>query len=648
MSAITGIYLPQNAADALEQGRQLMKGLRQFPADDVQTWHREGVFLGCHAQWITPESVGEWLPYYDPVRRLAITADVIIDNRKELFEWLRVEHLYRRQMTDSQLILLAYSKWGNDCPKYLVGDFAFVIWDERNQRLFGARDFSGGRTLYYYTDPERFAFCTTIKPLLALPGVSKRLDEMWLAEFLAIMGMNEAVDTSLTPYQDIAQLPPSYSFAVGQGKVTLARYCTIHANETLKLKSNDEYVEAFQEVFQEAVDARLRTFRNVGAQLSGGLDSGAIASYAARSLKEENKPLYTFSYIPANDFEDFTNRYYISDESPFIRSVVEHVGGIDAHYLDFPDRDSFTEIDRFLEMMEMPYKFFENSYWLSGMFEVAAEKGVGLLLNGGRGNLSISWGSAIEYYAELLKRFRWIRLIHELNQYSQVMGGARLGKLPGIAKVAFPTVSQLLPSYKPYILPQLIHPDFAKRTDVHSKLRDYGIDKTGWFAGTNIYRHRKKHFADLFHWNASNTLASKLSLRHSLWKRDPSNDLRVIRFCLSLPEEQYVQNGRDRALIRRATEHYLPDIVRLNQQVRGAQGVDWVHRMQPHWNAYVYELEQMCNDPIITPYINGVVIKEAIHQARSGVNAHYVMDPNSKILMRALIVYRFIQSLERR
>ena len=81
-----------------------------------------------------------------------------------------------------------------------------------------------------------------------------------------------------------------------------------------------------------------------------------------------------------------------------------------------------------------------------------------------------------------------------------------------------------------------------------------------------------------------NFLLQNLSLRYSLWKRDPTNDLRVIRFCLSVPEDQYVQNGMDRALIRRATENYLPDKVRLNQQIRGVQGVDWVHRMMPRWD----------------------------------------------------------------
>ena len=75
--------------------------------------------------------------------------------------------------------------------------------------------------------------------------------------------------------------------------------------------------------------------------------------------------------------------------------------------------------------MEMPYKFFANSNWIKGIFEKAHEKEVGVLLNGGRGNLTISWGSALPYYAMLLRKMKWVLLLNELNQYSEKIGGNR-------------------------------------------------------------------------------------------------------------------------------------------------------------------------------------------------------------------------------
>ncbi|WP_176584709.1 lasso peptide isopeptide bond-forming cyclase [Priestia megaterium] len=643
MSAIAGIYQSNNEPVPAEHVSRIMKALQKYPADDIQISHKENIFLGCHAQWITQESVGEQQPYCDYERQLAITADAIIDNRNELFEKLQVKRIERKTMTDSQLILLAYHKWGEESPKHLVGDFAFVIWDERKQMLFGARDFSGSRTLYFYRNTNRFAFCTTIEPLLSLPYVEKKLNEQWLAEFLAISGMIDVVDASITPYKNIAQVPPSHSITVIGETIKLKQYCTLTSVKTLKLKSTEEYVEAFQEVFQEAVTSRLRTYRQVGAQLSGGLDSGSIVSFAAKSLQGTDKQLYTFSYVPPNDFKDFTPKHLVTNETPFIQSTVQYIGGIKAHYLDFEGRDSFSEIDDFLDTMEMPYKFFENSFWLKGMFEKAGEEEVGVLLNGGRGNLSISWGSAIDYYALLLKKLKWVRLASELHQYSQKAGGNRLRRLPVIARVAFPLIDRLFPLGESYEFPMLINPEFAKRTGVFSKLQKYGMDETGWFSTTNIYEQRKRHFEDVFHWNASNTLATKLSLRYGLWKRDPTNDLRVIRFCLSLPEEQYVQNGMDRALIRRSTENLLPDTVRLNQRIRGVQGADWVHRMMPHWSEFTDELRQLSKDQRVLEFVDGQGIEEAMSNIHEDTHAKYAINPYYKIMMRNLIVYRFIK-----
>ncbi|NOU97352.1 lasso peptide isopeptide bond-forming cyclase [Paenibacillus sp. LMG 31456] len=645
MSAITGIYHFNQTSIPIEQGMELMKAFQKFPANYVSTWYRDFVFLGCHAQCITPESVDERLPYYDSERKLAITADAIIDNRHELFSLLQVEHARRRNMSDSELILLAYRKWGEDAPKYLVGEFAFMIWDEVKNQLFGARDFSGSRTLYYYGNDERFAFSTLIQPLFTLPNIEKKLNEHWLAEFLAVPGMNEAVDTSITVFTNIEQVPPSHSITVSEGRVKLSRYVILKVGEPLQLKSNHEYEEAFREVFQSAVTARLRTHRNVGAHLSGGLDSGTVVSFAARALQNENKRLHSFSYVPAKDFIDWTPKYLVANERPYIESTVQYVGNITDHYGDFAGTSPLSEITDWLETMEMPYKFFANSNWIKGIFEKANEQDIGVLLNGGRGNLSISWGSALSYYAILLKKLKWVRLYQELNQYSRHRGGDRLRMLPVIGKLAFPRLSQAFSPDEPHPFPMLINPEMARRTQVFDKLKDHGIHVTGAAREKNIYSARKRHFEEVYPWNATGTLGTKLSLRYSLWKRDPTNDIRVIRFCLSVPEGQYVQNGLDRALVRRSTKNLLPDNVRLNQSIRGVQGADCVHRMTPEWGSFIAELEQLSSDPIVAELINMPVLKAAISKIKAGPQHEYSFDPDYQLSMFSLILYRFIKKI---
>lgn len=641
MSAITGIIHFNDEPIPIEHGNGLMQALQKFPADDIQTWRKDNVFLGCHAQWITPESVGEQLPFYDYQRQLAITADAIIDNREELFERLQVHREDRKKITDSQLILLAYHKWGEESPKYLVGDFAFMIWDEKEKQLFGARDFSGGRTLYYYRNEMKLAFSTIIKPLFTLPYIQRALNEEWLAEFLAISSVIDTVDTSITVNKNIMQIPPSHSITIKQNKVKLSRYCTLVKGEELKLKTDRDYVEAFQTIFQEAINSRVRTFRQVGSHLSGGLDSGTVVSFAAKALRKENKQLHTFSYIPPKDFVDFTPKNKLADESEYMRSTAKYVGNIYENYLEFENGNPFLEINEFLETMEMPYKFFENSVWLRGIFETAQKQNIGVLLNGGRGNLTISWGPALEHYAILLRKFKFLRLHRELRQYSKNIGVRQSRILPYIGKFAFPIFHRISPLFESNSS-ILVNPELAKKTKVYEKLKSHGINLGSSLP--NLFAEREKHFQELYPWSATNTLGTKFSLKYSLWKRDPTNDIRVIRFCLSVPEEQYVQNGLDRALVRRATETFLPDHVRLNQRKRGVQGVDWVHRMAPSWSLFRKELQQLMNDQEVFRYLNPQIVKPAISKIGEEPRIDYAINSDYRISIRSLIVYRFIKN----
>lgn len=649
MSAIAGILHFNQEPVPKEQINNLMKQFQMYPADDVQTWHKETSFLGCHAQWITPESVGEQQPYYDYSRQLAITADAIIDNRNELFGKLQINQSQRKIIPDCQLILLAYGKWGEEVPKHLIGDFAFMIWDEKKHKLFGARDFSGARTLYYYSNDNQLAFSTTIKPLFTLPYIEKKLNEEWLAGFIAIPNMVEAVDMSSTVYKSINQVPPSHSISVVNGSVKLNRYCKINVDQNLKLKSNEEYIEAFQDVFQKAVISRIRTHGEVGSHLSGGLDSGAVVSFAAKALQKQNKRLHTFSYIPEDDFVDWTPKYYIPDETTFIKETVNFVGNINDRYLNFEGNNPLLEVDDFLNLMEMPYKFFENSFWLKGINKVAHQQGIKVLLNGSRGNHSISFGSrrlTIDYYASLLKKFKWLQLSRELNSYCKNFKTGKSVMLPIVTRKAFPLLTR---KYKEnesesFKYPEFISPLLAQKTKIFEKLQDYGVDLTGATV-QNQFEFRKNHFEQLHSWNKSGTVTTKMSLRYALWDRDPTNDLRVIKFCLAIPEKQYVLGGMERSFVRRATKDLLPDKVRLNQQSRGIQGADVVQRMASDWNTFIGEIQQLIRDPRISEVLNVDVLKSALTEIGDHPHPEIFLKNEFKILTRSLIVYRFIKNM---
>ncbi|UJF33932.1 asparagine synthase-related protein [Paenibacillus hexagrammi] len=447
MSAIAGIFSYNKEAISSDSLDKMMQHLQKYPADSAGLWQGQGSYVSllCHAQWVTPESVGESMPVYDSDHKIAITADVIIDNREELFERLHIGQAYRKRMTDAELLIRAYVKWGQDSPQYILGDYAYVLWDENKGLLFGARDLLGNRTLYYMEHQGRFACCTVVQPLLDLPGYKTELNESWLAEFLAIPIILDTVDAKATVYKDIYLLPPAHTFTVSQGTLRVRQFGSLQpCGSPLKLKSNMEYEEAFREVFQQAVSSKLRTFRQVGASLSGGLDSGAVVSFASEPLRQAGKQLLAFSYIPPSDFVDWTSRRMMANETPYIQAIANHVGNIKTNYLDFPERSSFDDVDDILDLMEAPYKFIENSFWIKGILEHAQKSDVGVLLNGSRGNYTISWGPAYDYYGQLLRKFKWNRLHNELKYYSRQHQVRRSRSLPIIAKLAFPFLSRFL------------------------------------------------------------------------------------------------------------------------------------------------------------------------------------------------------------
>ena len=637
MSAIAGIVRFDGRKADPADAAAMMEAMRPYVADDVRTWRGGPAFLGCRIRRITPESAAERMPEAEPGSRLRIAADAILDNRGELCERLNVPYGQRADITDSRLILLAYQRWGREAPAALVGDFAFLIWDEERRLLFGARDTFGARSLYYHCDGRRFAFATTVAPLLALPDAPIGLDEAWLAEFMAIPEMFECTDAGATPYRAVRQVPPGHAIAVSDGRIALVRYGSLEPEEPLRLKSDGEYEEAFRDVFGEAVRCRLRTFREVAVTLSGGMDSGAVAGFAARELRQAGKTLYAFSSVPPRDFADWTPSSTMADERPLIRATVRHVGNIAQTDLDFEGISPYTEVDDWLDLLEAPYKFFENSHWLKGIYEQAGRRGAGVLLTGARGNFTISWGPALDYYALLLKQMRWLRLMRELRLYSANKGVGRRRLLPAAVKLAFPGLARRRRTDAGAELPaMLIHPDFAARTGVFERLR-------GGESGANAFRLRLDKLASPAAANKNGATATKLSLRYGVWERDPTCDVRVVRFCLAVPFEQYVRDGMDRALIRRSTAAVLPDEVRLNQRVRGIQGADWIHRTAPAWPRLTAELSRLCNDPAVAHYLNVERIRAALDGTGREPRPELAFHPEMRLLMRSLIVGRFIR-----
>ncbi len=550
MSAIIG-FLGLDARPAkTEELQRMVEILAHRGPDGRAIWVEGSVGLGHGMLHTTPESLHERLPFQRD--GLVITADARIDNRDEL---IAVLALNTSLITDAQLILAAYQKWGEECPARLIGDFAFAIWNEKNRKLFCARDTAGVKSLYYYHGSYLFAFATEIKALLEIKEIPRELHEERVADYLISL----FEDRSSTFYRDIFRLPASHCMTVDARGLRMRRYWAFNPEYELVFQSDREYEEAFRELFTESVRCRLRSAFPVGTTLSGGLDSSSIACAARDYFRIKSRgPLHTFSAVFPSLPEADRRRI---DERSYMNEVLLG-GGFIAHEVRADELSPLGDLERILWHQDDPLVPF-NLYLHLGIFRSARAHGVRVVLDGFDGDTTVSHG--YERFAELARRFRWLTLLGEARTLSQRFGTRYLPLWKVLWSYA---VSPLLPDTlgefwkrlrgrrsAPWSGDFVIAESFARRVKLAERVRRLQDSKTDSFAGV-----RQAHLQGLEYpiIPYALELADKAAGGCALEPRYPFFDRRLMEFCLAVPSDQRLRDGWPRSLQRRAMHGILP------------------------------------------------------------------------------------------
>ncbi|MCW3836914.1 asparagine synthase-related protein [Sphingomonas canadensis] len=217
---------------------------------------------------------------------LLIAADARIDDRATLGDALGLSPAEMRAMDSAALILAAYRRWGADCPKHLIGDYAFVIWDSAAQQLFCARDHVGARPFYYALDGQHLAFASAIEVVLAAPGVDRAFDADAVAHGLVSRFPLSAAHTA---YAAVRRLPPGHSMIVTSTHAAISRYWCPEQLHRLELADDGEYAQRLRALHRQAVADRLDG-EGLGVHVSGGLDTSSIVAVGSALLREQGRP----------------------------------------------------------------------------------------------------------------------------------------------------------------------------------------------------------------------------------------------------------------------------------------------------------------------------------------------------------------------
>lgn len=543
MSGIYGLFR-KDGLTVEKQTLQAMRGaMEEWGPDAHGDWIAGNLGMGFLLMRNTPESFCERLPLQDADNsRYVLTADARIDNRDELCDHFRISKPERKTVADSQLIWLAFDKWGAECSKYLVGAYAFAVWDCREQRLMLARDHMGFRPLYVYEDARKFVFASDVQAVLAVGDIPKELDEEAIAA--ARMQYTRLLrERSL--YRGINKLPPAHTLAVTSRSTTRFRYWDPTKIASIRFNSNDEYAEQMRILVQEAVKSGVRSAFPVGSHLSGGLDSSAVTVLAAQQFHRENSRLDgVFAWSPAPQAHD----YPLRDERARVEAVCERVR-VDCTYSDLTTDDILQMWQRDLSLKPQ-----DTMYNEPVVRRQAVAKGIRTLLSGWGGDEFATFNGR-GYFSEQFLRLRWHDLWAEMQKLRQARDATYKSLvvkhliLPLLPAALYRRRRNLFPAElmdDPHISQRAKHYLRLMATDgrPRSSLRQNQISafEIGWLT----YR--------IEGWAAQ-------SLENRIEYRYPLLDRRVLEYCLGLPPEQFVRNGWTRYVFRNAMTDILPECI---------------------------------------------------------------------------------------
>jgi asparagine synthase (glutamine-hydrolysing) len=286
-------------------------------------------------------------------------------NYRELRSDLSKKGYRFRTESDTEVVLIAYSEWGESCLLRFNGMFAFAIWDEKAQSLFCARDAVGVKPFYYSNDSNRFCFSSESKSLVIN---NTDLDQFAVASYFFSM----YVPRQLSIYQGIKKLLPGHSLRVGRNdRVDIKKWWTLPPTTTPD-RTEQEPVQELQALLDKAVKRQLQSDVPIGALLSGGFDSGMIVASAAKA----GVSLHTYSV-------GFEGEQQLN-ELPIASAMAKRYGTIHREKV-IANSEVMDMLDSALTSMSEPVadSAMVPTWCLS---KIAAEDGVKVLLSGAGGD----------------------------------------------------------------------------------------------------------------------------------------------------------------------------------------------------------------------------------------------------------------------
>jgi asparagine synthase (glutamine-hydrolysing) len=467
--------------------------------------------------------------------RSALVFNGEIYNYRELREMLKAVGCNFRTESDTEVVLKALETWGESAVSRFRGMWAFAWLDMWRGTLLLSRDRFGIKPLYYTKQGDKIAFASEIKALLQAKVLPARTGRNELFEYLAFGSLSKPF---AEPFDNLNAVAPGTNLHVRLSDLYTREDRWYELSQSLRASPSGT-AEDFGDWLTESVKLHLRADVPVGACLSGGLDSSAIA--AACTLGEGVNPFHTFTAVfPGKSI----------DEGDYARQVIEALPGVNGHFTTPTAETLLNDLDEMIRFQDLPV----GSTSVFAQWEVmklAGSQGMKVLLDG-QGADELLGG----YYPfaglrliNLLKRGHFSTFLREYNQL----------------KIRFtPAIHTAFLRAAYYYLPEGLQRSLRNRERIGSRMIAPAFRRE-WQAqvpsrgGRDFLDHslRSLRFGlyELLRYEDRNSMA------FSIESRVPFLDHVLAERCLALPESEKMHQGWTKYPVRRYLQGKVPDAV---------------------------------------------------------------------------------------
>lgn len=428
-----------------------------------------------------------------------------------------------RSYSDTEVLLISYIEWGEECLNKINGIFAFCIWDEKDKKAFLARDPLGVKPLFYVCKGDSLIFASEIKAILKHPSVRPIVDQTGLLE---MFGLGPARSLGSGVFKEIKEIPPAHRLVFDYRGIQIRKYWDLEAKP--HLDDLDTTTEHIRELVVDAIERQLVSDVPVCTFLSGGLDSSAISVVASEAFKRRGKEnLNTFSI----DYED-NDKYFIASEFQpdsdkyWVKRVVDYIGSTH-HNININNIELAESLERAVLARDLPgMADIDSSLYL---FCKEVRKRATVALSG-------------ECADEIFGGYPWYTREEDINANTFPWSKSVNERKKILAKDLkdIPLKEYVESKYQETIKSV---PKLKGESAEDKRMRELFYLNIKWFMVTLLNR------------------KDRMSMSNSLEVRVPYADYRIVEYAYNIPRQLKLYGGREKGLLRRALKGILPEDV---------------------------------------------------------------------------------------